>query len=191
LEVPRKSGVLDRIRVTAPERLLGGVAEGTYVSIDGQLHTFNEFDENAGRSRVIVYALAKNLAVLTEEEYSQTPVYNRLIIKGTICRQPSYRVTPAGRKISDFILAVDRTFERTDFLPVIAWAGYAKFCSELAVSTDVYIEGRAQSRDYMKIRDGQEQTLTAYEVSVDKITSLGRRGSRERATGDDNADPEA
>ena len=105
-----------------------------------------------------------------EIEVSKDVVSNEVTLNGYICKKPIYRQTPFGREISDLLLAVNRAYNKSDYIPCIAWGRNARFCENIQVGTEVKIVGRVQSRTYeKKYEDGRVETKVAYEVSVSSL----------------------
>lgn len=164
--VERKSGCLDCVRVTVSERLLKGQCNlaGLYVSVLGQVRTYNE--EVCGRSKLNIVVFAKEFVVCEEPVKCCNVIY----LEGFICKPPIRRTSPLGREICDIMLAVNRMYNKSDYIPCIAWGRNAAYAGGLGVGARLCIEGRLQSREYKK-RDvqGNCTTHTAYEVSILKI----------------------
>lgn len=160
LEVSRLSGTVDRLRVLCPEALLAAteLRPGAGLLVQGQVRSFNLRTETA--RRLVISVLAENLAVCDD------PPENRVLLTGTLCRPPVYRRTPLGREICDGMLAVNRPYHRSDYLPTIFWGKTAQIAATLPVGTTMAIEGRLQSREYVKQLDTGPETRTAYEISV-------------------------
>ena len=121
---------------------------------------------------MILTVFAKDIKYLSEqdEENSSEKVSNEVTLIGYICKKPIYRQTPFGREISDILLAVNRAYNKSDYIPAIAWGRNARFCQNIEVGTKVKITGRVQSRNYeKKFEDGTTQTRTAYEVSISSL----------------------
>ena len=120
---------------------------------------------------MILTVFAKDIQFLNdEEEESNEKVTNEVTLVGYICKKPIYRQTPFGREISDILLAVNRAYNKSDYIPAIAWGRNARFCQNIEVGTKVKITGRVQSRNYeKKFEDGTTQTRTAYEVSISSL----------------------
>ena len=121
---------------------------------------------------MILTVFAKDIKYLSEEdeENSSEKVSNEVTLIGYICKKPIYRQTPFGREISDILLAVNRAYNKSDYIPAIAWGRNARFCQNIEVGTKVKITGRVQSRNYeKKFEDGTIQTRTAYEVSISSL----------------------
>ena len=185
LSVPRLSGNADVIPVTISERLLTtqDVFIGAKLQIDGQFRSYNSYDNE--KNKLILTVFVKDVQFLEEnqeeeEEVRRDVVSNEVILDGYICKKPIYRKTPFGREISDILLAVNRAYNKSDYIPCIAWGRNARFCENVAVGTEVRIVGRVQSREYeKKHEDGTVEKKVAYEVSV---------ASREVANKEDNSE---
>ncbi|MCD8049840.1 MAG: single-stranded DNA-binding protein [Clostridia bacterium] len=168
LAVPRLSGTVDALPVTVSGRLLedAGLSTGESAALTGQIRSYNKYLEN--RTRLILTAFAKSL----NEASGEGENMNQVILNGYVCKTPTYRKTPFGREITDVIIAVNRAFNRSDYIPTICWGKNALFCRDLPVGTNVMIKGRLQSREYTK-RSGEEYEIrTAYEVSVGEIEEI-------------------
>ena len=187
LSVPRLSGNADIIPVTVSERLITDemMQIGTKLLIKGQFRSYNSYENE--RNRLILTVFAKDIEKL-EEEVPKTEVNeegeevqvndfvkketvtNEVILIGYICKKPIYRQTPFGREIADLLLAVNRAYNKSDYIPTIAWGRNARFCQNLEVGTEVKIVGRIQSRNYeKKYEDGTIVKKVAYEVSVGSL----------------------
>ena len=187
LSVPRLSGNADIIPVTVSERLITDemMQIGTKLLIKGQFRSYNSYENE--RNRLILTVFAKDIEKL-EEEVPKTEVNeegeevqvndfvkketvtNEVILIGYICKKPIYRQTPFGREIADLLLAVNRAYNKSDYIPSIAWGRNARFCQNLEVGTEVKIVVRIQSRNYeKKYEDGTIVKKVAYEVSVGSL----------------------
>ena len=172
LEVPRLSEITDKIPVTISERLLTefDLTIGKKVMIEGQFRSYNSYENE--KSRLVLTVFAKDISLYEEkeeenEENKKDIVSNEVTLIGYICKQPIYRQTPFGREISDILLAVNRAYNKSDYIPCIAWGRNARFCQNIQVGTRVKITGRVQSREYeKKYEDGTVEKRIAYEVSV-------------------------
>ena len=165
LLVPRLSNHLDRVPVTVSEKLLSGgrFDIGKYVCIKGQFRSYNKLEN--GKSKLMLTVFVREVCNFEED---MNP--NIIEITGYICKEPTYRTTPFNREICDVLIAVNRAYNKSDYLPCIAWGRNAKFVSELAVGTKISIVGRIQSRDYQKhTESGEIINKTAYEVSINKV----------------------
>lgn len=172
LEVARLSGNSDIIPITISERLIleKELEIGDKVVIEGQFRSYNSYENE--KNRLILTVFAKDIKYLSEEdeENSSEKVSNEVTLIGYICKKPIYRQTPFGREISDILLAVNRAYNKSDYIPAIAWGRNARFCQNIEVGTKVKITGRVQSRNYeKKFEDGTTQTRTAYEVSISSL----------------------
>ena len=168
LVVRRLSGVEDRIHVLVSGAQLeqcGALEPEREVSVQGEVRTFN--NRTGTGSRLIISVLARAIWVWEGEDE------NRLELTGTLCKAPTLRSTPLGRTICDLILAVNRRYGRSDYLPCIAWGSLAHRCAEKNVGDRIGISGRLQSRLYQKRLQDQTQERTAFEVSVMSLAGEG------------------
>lgn len=182
LEVPRLSGNSDIIPITISERLIleKELEIGDKVAIEGQFRSYNSYENE--KNRLILTVFAKDIKYLSqeEEEDSSEKVSNEVTLVGYICKKPIYRQTPFGREISDILLAVNRAYNKSDYIPAIAWGRNARFCQNIEVGTKVKITGRVQSRNYeKKFEDGTTQTRTAYEVSISSLEIVNEEENKE------------
>lgn len=166
LAVDRLSNSTDIIPVVVSERLIDVSDEitGRYVAVTGQFRSYNQ--HTADKSHLFLYVFSTSIDVLSELEF--TPV-NNISLDGYICKKPIYRTTPLGREIADVLLAVNRPFRKTDYIPCVLWGRNAKFCERISVGTKVKVDGRLQSREYTKVIGDTSETRIAYEVSVGKV----------------------
>lgn len=183
LSVPRLSGNADIIPVTISERLLTtqDLYIGAKLQIDGQFRSYNSYDNE--KNRLILTVFVKDVKFLEENEnedeieFKRDLISNEVILDGYICKKPIYRKTPFGREISDILLAVNRSYNKSDYIPCIAWGRNARFCENVAVGTEVRIVGRVQSREYeKKHEDGTVEKKVAYEVSVSSLEVANHEG---------------
>ena len=160
MEVARLSGTTDTLPILASAELLSQTeaAEGSSLKITGQIRSFNNRASD-GR-RLIISVLAETI------EVCNAPHDNQVRLSGIICKEPTYRRTPLGREICDIMLAVNRPYHRADYLPCILWGRAAQEAAAWKVGTSVTLNGRLQSRAYIKLVDGNPEQRTAYEVSV-------------------------
>lgn len=167
LKIPRLSGTSDKIKVMVSDRLLSDLPlnVGDFVEISGQFRSYNSYEN--GDNRLILTVFAKDI-ILSDSENSKNP--NLLFLNGYVCKEPVYRTTPFGREITDILLAVNRTYNKSDYIPVIAWGRNARYSKGFHIGDNVRVWGRIQSRDYQKrLSDEEVVTKTAYEVSVSKL----------------------
>lgn len=173
LEVERLSGNSDIIPITISERLVTkeNLEIGKRVLIEGQFRSYNSYENE--KNRLILTVFAKDIKFEQEEideEEQKEIVTNEVILIGFICKKPIYRQTPFGREIADILLAVNRAYNKSDYIPAIAWGRNARFCQNIEVGTKVKISGRVQSRKYeKKYEDGTVETKVAYEVSIGSL----------------------
>ncbi|MCF6465793.1 single-stranded DNA-binding protein [Clostridium sp. Cult2] len=172
LEVPRLSNSVDVLPVTISERLIVNMdlSKGSYVQIYGQLRSYNRYVSNT--SRLVLTVFARDIKALEDEEelneLLKSP--NEIYLDGYICKSPIYRTTPFGREISDLLIAVNRAYNKSDYIPCIAWGRNARFCEKLLVGDHIRLWGRIQSREYQKKYSNEEvETKVAYEVSISKL----------------------
>ncbi len=156
----RLSGTFDKIPVMLREELISPeLIDGTNVSVNAELRSYNKKTESG--NRLIISAFAKEISPSSIGEHE-----NDLELFGTLCKEPVYRKTPLGREICDLMLAINRKYGRSDYLPAIVWGQNARRAAELKVGNTLNILGRLQSREYIKVIDGVETVRTTYEVSV-------------------------
>ena len=163
LEVLRLSGSADRINIIAPRTLLEHcpVRAGMPLEVEGEVRSFNN---KSGRgSRLVITLHARSLRP------GNGPDENRLVLAGVLCKPPVLRRTPLGREICDLMLAVNRRYGRSDYLPCIAWGALARRCARLEVGDPVGLAGRFQSRAYTKVLEGRSEERVAYEISIMRL----------------------
>lgn len=167
--VLRKSGYEDDIRLMVSERLIGSMElrPEQLVNVSGQVRTYNQ--EREGKNHLNVVVFVRELELLEEDR----PHENRICLQGFVCKPPIRRTSPLGREICDLMLAVNRMYNKSDYIPCIAWGRNAAYGGELEVGCKLQIEGRIQSREYKKrMDDGGVCTKVAYEVSVIRMEEL-------------------
>ncbi len=165
LKVKRLSDNFDIIPITVSERLLGDNAfdVGKMVAIKGQFRSYNKVVEN--RSKLLLTVFVRELIELDD---GINP--NIIELSGFICKEPIYRTTPFKREICDVLLAVNRAYNKSDYLPCIAWGRNARFVKNIKIGQKVSIIGRIQSREYQKkVNENESLVKTAYEISISKI----------------------
>lgn len=168
VNVSRLSDIFDRLPITISERLINmdTLSQGTSVHIEGQLRSYNSFASGDKRNKLILTIFAKDLTFT--ESLIKSP--NEVILNGYICKPPIFRTTPFGREITDILLAVNRSYNKSDYIPCIAWGRNARYISTMGVGDNLKIYGRMQSRIYQKkLETGEVTERTAYEVSVSKV----------------------
>ena len=182
----RLSDICDYINVTVSERLLQNleIHEGLEVTVNGQFRSYNNYSETGNRLILTVFArdIAKR-ADLSDEEVNSNPNY--IFLNGFLCKKPVYRSTPFGREITDLLIAVNRAYNKSDYIPCIAWGRNARYSSSLNVGDNIKIWGRIQSREYQKkISEDESVTKTAYEISVSKMEVSSEKKSEEESDAD-------
>ena len=164
IEVPRLSESFDIIPVTISERLIDDkIALGNVITITGQFRSYNKQTE--GRSKLVLTVFVREIE---ENDLNTNP--NTIELNGFICKEPIFRTTPFKREISDVLLAVNRAYNKSDYIPCIAWGRNARFVSDLQVGEKIGIVGRVQSRNYQKKTDTEIINKTAYEISISSIS---------------------
>ncbi|MFQ6724222.1 MAG: single-stranded DNA-binding protein [Clostridia bacterium] len=166
LSIPRLSGQSDIIPVTISERLLKSacINVGDTIALRGQFRSYNKIENN--KSKLVLTVFVRELC---EVDNMSNP--NIIEIYGYICKSPIYRTTPFNREITDVLMAVNRSYNKSDYIPCITWGRNARFVGELPVGTKLEMVGRIQSREYVKKIEGQESiNKIAYEISVSKVT---------------------
>ena len=168
VRVMRLSGQADVLPVTISERLIEGhnLKPGATLCALGQFRSYNKLE--GGRSRLM-------LTVFVRELLSAAPTANpnSIVLSGYICKQPIYRTTPFNREIADLLLAVNRAYNKSDYIPCIAWGRNARFVQNLKVGDRVALSGRIQSREYVKkLSDTEQVPVAAYAVSVSILAAF-------------------
>lgn len=166
LDVARLSGTTDTINIVARSELLSAVeaCDTEKLCITGELRSFN--NKSGEGAKLVITVFAKEILHCDENDL------NLICLTGTLCKPPNLRVTPMGRDICDLMLAVNRKYGRSDYLPCITWGLKAREASYWDTGTTVSLEGRIQSRRYIKLIGGEPVEKTAFEVSVTEIEEL-------------------
>ena len=168
VRIPRLSENYDTINVTISERFFPEIVPdlGDLLHIEGQFRSYNNFSDTG--NRLILTVFAKSVERVYEPMEYQNP--NQIFLCGYICKPPVYRMTPLGREIADLLMAVNRPYGKSDYLPCICWGRNARFAGKFEVGTHIHLWGRIQSRTYQKRLDNDVvEKRTAYEISVSKI----------------------
>jgi single-stranded DNA-binding protein len=168
VKVMRLSGQADILPVTLSERLIqgGALCKGKTICAVGQFRSYNKIE--GGKSRLMLTVFVRELL---DEEQGKNP--NSVLLSGYICKPPVYRTTPFNREIADVLLAVNRAYNKSDYIPCIAWGRNARFVKNLSVGDKIAVSGRIQSREYQKkLSETELKTMTAYEVSVSKLAAF-------------------
>ena len=171
VEVERLSDSSDVIPVMVSERLLNVDEDykGYKIAVTGQFRSYNRHEEK--KNRLILSVFAREVEFINEIEESSKS--NQIYLDGFICKEPIYRKTPLGREIADLLIAVNRPYGKSDYIPCICWGRNARFASNFTVGSRCAIWGRIQSREYMKkVSEEEAVKRVAYEVSVSKLELL-------------------
>lgn len=166
LEVPRLSESFDTIPVTISERIINqSIYVGNLITISGQFRSYNKQTEN--KSKLVLTVFVREL-----EANDELMNPNIIELNGYICKEPVFRTTPFKREICDVLLAVNRAYNKSDYIPCIAWGRNARFVKDMKVGDALNLVGRIQSRVYQKkVSDDLVETKNAYEISITKIVS--------------------
>ena len=168
ISVDRLSDSTDRIPVMVSERLLdvGEDYKGMKISVTGQFRSYNRHEER--KNRLVLSVFAREIEFV--DEIGENAKTNQIFLDGYICKAPIYRKTPLGREIADLLLAVNRPYGKSDYIPCICWGRNARYAGSFEVGSRCAIWGRIQSREYMKkLSEEQLEKRVAYEVSVSKL----------------------
>lgn len=171
IAVNRLSNYADYIPLMVSERLVDTSQDytGEYVRVVGQFRSYNRHDEKKNRLVLSVFVREWEFC----EELEEGEKTNQIFLDGYVCKEPVYRKTPLGREIADVLLAVNRSYGKSDYIPCICWGRNARFASSFQVGNHVQILGRIQSREYVKrVNEEETERRIAYEVSVSKIDFL-------------------
>jgi len=178
LEASRLSDVSDLLPVTISDRITDKdkLRIGTLIKVEGQIRSYNSYVETERKNKLILTIFARDVKIgLEEAELKQNP--NEIQLNGYICKPPIYRTTPFGREIADILIAVNRSYNKSDYIPCIAWGRNARFASRLSIGEYIKVWGRMQSRGYQKKNEeGETSERTAYEVSISKIEYVAPPG---------------
>ena len=169
--VSRLSNSYDMIPIMVSERLTDVKQDykGKFVEILGQFRSYNRHEES--KNKLVLSVFAREVKI--EDELSENAKPNYIFLDGFVCKPPIYRKTPLGREIADVLLAVNRPYGKSDYIPCICWGRNARFAESFSVGGHVQIWGRIQSREYQKkINDTEFEKRVAYEVSVSKLEYL-------------------
>ncbi len=171
VQVKRLSNSEDRIPLMVSERLIDVSQDyiGEFIMVSGQFRSYNRHDEQ--KNRLVLSVFVREVEFIEEElDGAKT---NNIFLDGYICKLPVYRKTPLGREIADLLLAVNRPYGKSDYIPCICWGRNARFASTFEVGEHVQVIGRIQSREYIKkLSETETEKRVAYEVSVSKLECL-------------------
>lgn len=166
--IKRLSKSFDVLPILISERLIDikRLKKETPIELEGQYRSFNNL--KGTRSRLVLNIFAREARLFTDE--IDDAYENLIYFKGFVCKKPNYRTTPFGREITDMLLAVNRAYNKSDYIPCISWGRNARFCEKLLVGQEIQVWGRVQSRGYeKKFPDGNIIKRVAYEVSLTKL----------------------
>ena len=170
--VSRLSNSYDVIPLMISERLIDVKQSyvGRFIEVFGQFRSYNRHEEN--KNKLVLSVFVREVNLLESEDEIQRP--NSIFLDGYICKEPVYRKTPLGREIADLLLAVNRPYGKSDYIPCICWGRNARFAESFAIGGHIQLWGRIQSREYQKkIDENEYEKRIAYEVSVSKMEYLG------------------
>ncbi len=187
LDVPRLSESSDKISVTFSERLVPKekLVIGSLLEIEGQFRSYNSYKSES--NKLVLTVFAREIVFIEEDKRIKNP--NQIYLNGYICKSPIYRMTPFGREITDILVAVNRPYNKSDYIPCIAWGRNARYSQNLSIGDNIKIWGRIQSREYQKkLESGETLTKTAYEVSVSKMEISEPSTTNENDENDENND---
>ena len=170
--VNRLSNYADYIPLMISERLIDTTQSyiGEKIHVTGQFRSYNRHEET--RNRLILSVFVRELEFVDEfwENDEEEKKSNSIILDGYVCKAPVYRKTPLGREIADLLVAVNRSYGKSDYIPCICWGRNARYADGFSVGEHVQLEGRIQSREYQKqLGEDQVETRVAYEISVSKL----------------------
>ena len=168
VRVERLSDSIDIIPLMVSERLLdvNGDYKGMYIMVNGQFRSYNRHEER--KNKLVLSVFAREIDFV--DEIGEKTKSNQIYLDGYICKEPVYRKTPLGREIADLLLAVNRPYGKSDYIPCICWGRNARYASNFEVGARCAVWGRIQSREYMKkISEEELEKRIAYEVSVSKL----------------------
>ena len=174
VSVDRLSDMVDIIPLMISERLIDVTKDyrGMKIEVSGQFRSYNRHE--GLKNKLILSIFVRELQFVEDDDMPQEQSKsNQIYLDGYVCKPPIYRKTPLGREIADLLIAVNRSYGKSDYIPCVVWGRNARFVGQLEVGTHIEINGRIQSRGYIKkYEDGTEEQRTAYEVSVSKINVL-------------------
>jgi len=189
LDVPRLSDSSDKISVTFSERLVpkSKLLPGVFLDIEGQFRSYNSYKSES--NKLVLTVFAREIIFNDEEKRVKNP--NQIFLNGYVCKNPIYRMTPFGREITDILVAVNRPYNKSDYIPCIAWGRNARYSQNLVVGENIKIWGRIQSREYQKkLESGESISKTAYEVSVSKMEVCNGSPNKEAFDNDESSSDE-
>lgn len=190
VKVDRLSDFYDVIPLMVSDRLIDIRQNyvGQYIEVNGQFRSYNRHEEN--KNRLVLSVFVRELVLSDEPPVTGKPNY--IFLDGFICKPPVYRKTPLGREIADVLLAVNRPYGKSDYIPCICWGRNARFAENFTVGGHLQIWGRIQSREYQKkLSEEKYEKRTAYEVSVSKLEYLSEDAQIPSAACHDSEDSDS
>ncbi|NYB74862.1 single-stranded DNA-binding protein [Sedimentibacter hydroxybenzoicus DSM 7310] len=182
MEVPRLSDARDLLPVIISERLINDIdmSIGKDIVIDGQFRSYNRYEDTS--NKLLLRVFVRDIIIPEDDELEELIRHpNEVFLNGYLCKETKFRTTPFGREITDMLIAVNRSYNKSDYIPCIAWGRNARYCEKLEVGDHIKIWGRIQSRKYQKKNENESyETKTAYEVSVTKLEHIKTENNRKR-----------
>ncbi len=186
IEVPRLSETKDMLPVIISERLIHDINMdiGNYIVIEGQFRSYNRYENSY--NKLLLRVFARDIYVPEENQIDELIKHpNEVFLDGFLCKETKFRTTPFGREITDMLLAVNRSYNKSDYIPCIAWGRNARYCEKLEVGDRIKLWGRVQSRNYQKKNeDDVYETKTAYEVSITKLEHIKENNRKKNEEGE-------
>ncbi|NLJ57814.1 MAG: single-stranded DNA-binding protein [Tissierellia bacterium] len=182
IEVPRLSSTKDILPVIISERLINDINMdlGNHIVIEGQFRSYNRYENSY--NKLLLRVFVRDIYVPDDnqlEEMKRHP--NEVFLNGFLCKETKFRTTPFGREITDMLIAVNRSYNKSDYIPCIAWGRNARYCEKLEVGDHIKLWGRIQSRNYQKKNENDVyETKTAYEVSITKLEHIKENNNRKK-----------
>ena len=184
VSVNRLSDMVDVIPLMISERLIDVTKDyrGMKIEVAGQFRSYNRHEGT--KNKLVLSIFVRELRFLEDDEMpEEQSKSNQIFLDGYVCKPPIYRKTPLGREIADILVAVNRPYGKSDYIPCIAWGRNARFCQDIEVGAQVKIVGRVQSRQYeKKHEDGTVETRVAYEVSVGSLEVIEENDNEQETT---------
>ncbi|MDD4436682.1 MAG: single-stranded DNA-binding protein [Tissierellia bacterium] len=182
IEVPRLSDTKDILPVIISERIINDINMdiGNYIVIEGQFRSYNRYEDAS--NKLLLRVFVRDIYVPDETELEEMKRHpNEVFLNGYLCKETKFRTTPFGREITDMLIAVNRSYNKSDYIPCIAWGRNARYCEKLEVGDHIKLWGRIQSRRYQKKNEHENyETKTAYEVSVTKLEHIKTENNRKK-----------
>ena len=182
VSVNRLSDMVDVIPLMISERLIDVTKDyrGMKIEVAGQFRSYNRHEGT--KNKLVLSIFVRELRFLEDDEMpEEQSKSNQIFLDGYVCKPPIYRKTPLGREIADILVAVNRPYGKSDYIPCIAWGRNARFCQNLEVGAQVKIIGRVQSRQYeKKYEDGTSEMKVAYEVSICSLELINEEGNEKK-----------